>query len=213
MTKRKTLLLWIIIAISALVFSGCQSSEPTQDINAQKTGFAQTANVQITMTAEAQPTSTPTTAPTPTPEATSTVENTETPEGEETPTGINTATPISSSGRDAAAWLSNDPPDDTVFAPGEEFTVTWTLENTGTSTWNNNYYIEFAADEQMGAEDKYFIPLDVPPNTSVQISADFIAPESEGKKQSTWNLVNDNDNAFYQFFVVIEVSETGTEEP
>jgi len=213
MTKRKTPFLWTLIAISALLFSACQTSEPTQDIDAQKTGFAQTADVQMTMTAEAQPTSTPTSAPTPTPEATATVESTETPEGEETPAGINTATQISSSGRDAAAWLSNDPPDDTVFAPGEEFTVTWTLENTGTSTWNNNYYIEFAADEQMGAEDKYYIPLDVPPNTSVQISADFITPESEGKKQSTWNLVNDNDNAFYQFFVVIEVSETGTKEP
>lgn len=213
MTKRKTLSLWIIIAISALVFSACQTSEPTQDIDAQKTGFAQTADVQMTMTAEAQPTSTPTTAPTPTPEATATVESTETPEGEETPTEINTATQISSSGKDAAAWLSNDPPDNTVFAPGEEFTVTWTLENTGTSTWNNNYYIEFYADEQMGAEDKYYIPIDVPPNTSVQISADFVAPAEEGTFRSSWYLVNNNDVAFYPFYVIIEVSESGAEEP
>jgi hypothetical protein len=214
MTKRKTHSLWIIIAISALLFSACQTSEPTQDIDAQRTGFAQTADVQMTMTAEAQPTSTSTIEPTPTLEPTATVESTETPEDGLTPTELTTATrPSSSGGEDSGAWLSNDPPDNTVFAPGEEFTVTWTLENTGTSTWNNSYYIEFATDEQMDAEDKYFIPIDVPPNTSVQISADFIAPESEGTKQSTWNLVNDNDVAFYQFYVIIEVSETGAEEP
>jgi len=213
MMKRKNLSLWILIAISALLFSGCQTSEPTQDIDAQKTGFAQTAEVQMTMTAEAQPTSTATLAPTPTLEPSATVESSETPEEDETPMESATATQNSASGIDAAVWLSNDPPDNTVFAPGEEFTVTWTLENTGTSTWNNNYTIEFAADEQMGAEDKYFIPIDVPPNTSVQVSADFVAPDSEGMIRSTWDLVNDNDVAFYQFFVEIEVSETGAEEP
>ncbi len=211
--KRKIFLLWIVIAISALIFSACQTNEPTQDIDAQKTGFAQTADVQMTMTAEAIPTSTPTIAPTPTLEPTATIEITETPEGEETPTEATTATQSTSGGNDAAAWLANDPPDNTVFTPGEEFTVTWTIENTGATTWNNNYYIEFAADEQMGAEDRYFIPLPVPPNTSVQISADFIAPGSDGTFRSTWNLVNDSDIPFYQFYVVIEVSETGAEEP
>ena len=213
MTKIKTLTLWIIIAISALLFSACQTKEPTQDIDAQKIGFAQTAEVQMTMTAEAQPTRTPTRAFTLTPEPTATDESTENPQ-EGTPTEITTATqPPSNGGEDSGAWLSNDPPDDTIFAPGEAFTVTWTLENTGSSTWNNNYYIEFAEGEQMGAEERYFIPLSVPPNTSVQVSADFVAPESEGTKQSTWNLVNDSDMAFYQFFVVIEISETGAEEP
>ena len=211
MTKRKTPFLWTLIAISALLFSACQTSEPTQDIDAQKTGFAQTADVQMTMTAEAQPTSTPTSAPTPTPEATATMESTETPEGVETSTATR---PSSSGGNDSGVWLYNDPPDNTVFAPGEEFTVTWTLENTGTSTWNNNYYIEFAEDEQMGAEDKYYIPLSVPPNTSVQVSANFVAPDAEGTYRSTWTLVNDNDVPFSPFFyVVIEVGEKGTEEP
>ena len=211
--KRKKHILWIIIAVSALMLGACQQSEPTQDIDAQKTGFAQTAEVQMTMTAEAQPTSTPTLEPTSTPEPTATVESSVTPEEDETPVEVATATQNSASGNDAAAWLSNDPPDNTVFAPGEEFTVTWTLENTGTSTWNNNYYIEFATDEQMDAEDKYFVPIDVPPNTSVQVSADFIAPDSEGTIRSTWDLVNDNDVAFYRFYVEIEVSETGGEEP
>jgi hypothetical protein len=45
------------------------------------------------------------------------------------------------------------------------------------------------------------------------VSADFIAPDSEGTIRSTWDLVNDNDVAFYRFYVEIEVSETGGEEP
>ena len=209
-TKKAVVL--ILVVISAFAISACQSSVPTMDIDAQKTGFARTAEVQMTSTAEALPTNTPTTEPTATPEATDTLESTESPQ-DGTPTEMTTATQPPSSGEDSGAWLSNDPPDNTVFAPGEEFTVTWTLENTGSSTWNNNYYIEFADGEQMDAEDRYFIPISVPPNTSVQVSADFIAPDSQGTKQSTWNLVNDRDSAFYQFFVIIEISESGGGEP
>jgi hypothetical protein len=100
---------------------------------------------------------------------------TNTPEG-----GIPTATVTEAStdptatvaitGADSAAWRANDPPDNTVFKQGEEFTVTWTIENTGTSTWSTGYYIKFYSGEQMGAEDEIYLPYSVPPGTNVQIS-------------------------------------------
>jgi len=201
---RKITITLIAIVILGLTISACGPSEPEVDVDAQKTGFAQTAAVQSTMTAEAQPTATQT--PEPTATFTATPELTPTPDVTATQASPATATPRSS-GADAAAWLANDPPDNTDFSPGEEFTVTWTLENVGTSTWTMDYYIEFQTGAQMDAVEQVFLPYPVPPGTNVQISVDFVAPESEGEKRSDWSLVNENDFAFYDFYVIIDVVE------
>jgi hypothetical protein len=195
----------LMIALISILFSACRSKEPEIDINAEKTSFAVTAIAQATMTAQSQPTATPTLQPSPTetglPESTATVTL--------TPASVNATTAAPISGNDLAAWLSNDPPDNTVFRPGEEFTVTWTLENTGTSTWTTNYYIMFASGAQMGAtEEKVYIPYNVAPGTNVKISVDFIAPETNGEKQSIWRFYNANDQSFYEFYVIIKVSDS-----
>jgi len=201
---QKNMIILIIIVLASGIISACGPKEPAVDIDAQKTGFAQTANVQATMTAEAQPTATETLEPTAT--FTATPEYTPTLAVTATKSAPTTSNP--SSGGDAAQWLANDPPDNTIFKPGEEFTVTWTLENTGTPTWTTNYYIKFYSGEQMDAEDKVFLPYPVPPGTNVQVSVDFVATESEGSKRSDWILKNANDETFYSFYIVIEVSES-----
>lgn len=205
--KSKLIVLTALVLVS-LILTACGNKEPETDINAQKTSFAQTAEVQATMTAQAVPTETATPEPTATPTATATTEgtavgiiSTSTPTGS---AGNPTAT-VAISGNDAAAWRANDPVDNTVFAPGEEFTVTWTIENTGTSTWTTSYYISFASGEQMGAEDEIKLPYSVPPGTNVQISVDFVAPSSTGTKQSDWVLKNANGDTFYTFYIIVEV--------
>ncbi len=210
-TKTKTMILVLLaMLISAMIISACGPKEPEVDIDAQKTGFAQTADVQASMTAEARPTATET--PEPSPTFTSTPEQSPTPEVTATEAGTATST-AAASGADVAAWRANDPPDNTVFAPGEEFTVTWTIENVGTSTWTKDYYIEFTSGEQMGAEEQVFLPYAVPPGTNVQISVDFVAPDTTGEKRSDWKLFNANDVSFYDFYIIIEVSESGDSEP
>ncbi|MDF1519452.1 MAG: NBR1-Ig-like domain-containing protein [Brevefilum sp.] len=206
--------LLIFFALSALILTACNSGEPEIDIDAQRTGFAQTADVQATMTAQAQPTATNTPEPSPTPSFTDTPEVTETPEGTETSEVTTTETPQATatqqaaSGTDSAAWIAQDPPDNTEFTPGEEFTITWSLENTGSSTWGTNYYIQFSSGEEMGATDeKVYLPYPVPPGTSVQISVDLVAPGSTGEKQSNWRLYNNSDNSFYEFYIIIDVVE------
>jgi len=214
MKTNKFFSLLIFIALSSLILTACNSGEPEIDIDAQRTGFAQTADVQATMTAQAQPTATNTPEPSPTPSFTDTPEVTETPEGTETSEETTTETPEAtatqqaSSGTDSAAWIAQDPPDNTEFTPGEEFTITWSLENTGSSTWGTNYYIQFASGEEMGATDeKVYLPYPVPPGTSVQISVDLVAPGSTGEKQSNWRLYNNSDNSFYEFYIIIDVVE------
>ncbi len=198
----------LFFILTGVLFTACNSGEPEIDVDAQRTGFAQTADAQATMTAQAQPTATNTPEPSPTPAPTETPEITETPEVTETEESETTPTTQPISGNDSAAWIAQDPPDNTEFTPGEEFTVTWTLENMGSSTWSTNYYIQFAYGEELGATDeKVFLPYPVPPNTNVQISVDLVAPESTGEKQSNWRLFNSNDVNFYEFYVIIDVVE------
>jgi hypothetical protein len=210
-TRKYTALLTIVILIG-LVLSACGQQEPEIDIDAQKTGFAQTADVQASLTSAARPTATETPEPTATsPAFTSTPEATNTPAN--TPTESEEVVPPPTGGTDLAAWLANDPPDNTKFAPGQAFTVTWTIENIGTSTWTTGYYIEFSNGEQMGAVEKVTLPYPIPPNKNVQISVDFVAPSSTGAKRSNWKLVNANDVAFYDFYIIIEVDENASSAP
>lgn len=203
--KRKLTVLTAFILVS-IILTACNTGEPAVDIDAQKTGFAQTAEVQATMTAEAVPTQTPTPEPTPTLTATIEESTGETPSATvATETSTDPTATIGTGGTDVAAWRGNDPPDNTVFSPGDEFTVTWTIENTGTSTWTTSYYISFLSGEQMGAEDKIYLPYAVPPGTNVQIAANFVAPDSKGTKESYWVLKNAGDQTFYQFNIVVEV--------
>lgn len=204
---RKLMIALTLIIVTGLLLNACQNQEPTVDADIQRTHFAQTANSQATQTFEAQPSPTQTLEPSPT--STSTPEMTAT--SVITPTQAITATATLGGGQDGATWLANVPPDNTKFKSGEEFTVTWTLENTGSSTWTMNYYIEFASGEQMDADEKVFLPYPVPPNTNVQISVDFVAPETEGSKRSNWRIVNSNDIPFYEFYVVIDVDEAAGE--
>ncbi|MCB2209378.1 hypothetical protein KQH62_00665 [bacterium] len=204
----KQLLILAVLVITSTIVTACGPRATEVDIEMQKTGFAQTAEAQASMTAAAIPTETPT------PEVTPTATFTLTPTaGTPTATATNagpTAT-FSTGGADVAQWRANDPPDNTVFAPGEEFTVTWTLENTGTSTWSTGYYIEFYSGEQMDADDEVNLPYSVPTGTNVQVSVDFVAPQSNGAKRSDWILKNANDETFYSFYIVIEVGQTSSQ--
>lgn len=200
-TTRIIIALSLIILLSAIL-SACRSAEPELDIDAQKTGFAQTADVQATLTSAAMPT--PTETPEPTQTFTPTLEPTQTPII--TPTETQGGAPPTS-GTNRAQLIAQTPADNTSFQPGEAFTVTWTFENTGTSTWSINYYIDHTFGQQMGAEDKVFLWLPVPPETSLPISVDLIAPETPGTHVSNWKLFDAADNAFYDFSLTIVVAE------
>ncbi len=208
---RQAGLMLMVLVLFSLALSACGPKEPEIDIEMEKTGFAQTAEVQATMTAQAQPTATNTVAPTAT--QTPTQENTPTQSVTITATqsGPQAATPTSGTtgGTDKATWLANDPPDNTKFEQGQKFTVTWTIDNKGTSNWSANYYIQFASGEQMGAVEKVFLPYPVQPNRNVKISVDFVAPQETGVKQSNWKLFNANGTAFYDFYIIVEVVPVG----
>jgi hypothetical protein len=208
MKMRNYSILLVIMMISSALLAACSEGKSTLDIDMQKTSFAQTADAQATLTAQAQPTATATTEPTIAPTPTDTLEPDVTLSptvSEETPASTATTAPVT--GNDSGTWRAQDPADNTEFTPGEEFTVTWTIENTGSTTWTTDYYIEFASGEQMDAEDQIFLPYPVQPDTNVQISVVFTAPSATGEYQSDWNLVNANGVEFSYFYVIINVVE------
>ena len=199
-TKIPFFLFFGIILLS-ITLSACQPAEPELDIDAQRTAFAQTAAVQSTQTAAAQPT--PTETPVPSPTFTPTMTATSTPILSPTPSESADQPP--GGGTNRAQLIDQEPENNLTVNPGQEFTVTWTIENTGTSTWTTRYYIEFAFGDQMSVEDKVFLWLDVPPQRSLPISVNFIAPESPGNKVSNWKLFDANGIAFYDFNFIVNV--------
>ena len=87
--------------------------------------------------------------------------------------------------RDDAIVESAGPPndDDHVLA-GTGFTKSWTIKNTGESTWlsDGSYMWHFDGGDHMGAEDYTVFTEDVAPGTSWTFSVDMVAPGEGGWK-------------------------------
>ena len=80
-------------------------------------------------------------------------------------------------------------PDDTVMQPGEIFTKTWKLENTGGTDWLG-YSLQFASGDQMGG-----VPdgvASVKTGGIADVSVVFTAPDADGTYTSWWGLVDAN---------------------
>jgi hypothetical protein len=82
-------------------------------------------------------------------------------------------------------------PDNTVMDPGEEFTKTWRLRNTGTCTWDGNYAIVFDRGHGMeGPTSAALTTGSVPPGEMVDVSVVLKAPQDPGTYQGYWKLRN-----------------------
>lgn len=210
--KNQKILLLMLIGI--LLLSGCKLGEDETEAELMITQAVQTVEAQMTETALAIPTFTPTLEPSPTltptevPSPTITVQ----------PTAAQpTANPYLST-CDMATFIDDVTiPDGTTMAPGESFTKTWELRNDGTCTWNANYQLIYLSGNPMGGPtSKSFTTEDVPPGESVQISIDLVAPTSPGQYTGYYLLRTDaglnfgigaNAEAFY---VQINVSTSGS---
>jgi uncharacterized protein YkwD len=80
-------------------------------------------------------------------------------------------------------------PDDTVFQPGDRFTKTWRLYNSGTCAWDEGYSIIFAYGDAMDAPLSSPLPATAP-GASVNVSLDMSAPASAGQHAGNWQLQN-----------------------
>jgi hypothetical protein len=109
------------------------------------------------------------------------------------PTAAVTAAP----GTDAAEFLADVTiPDGMDLAPGEVFTKTWQVRNSGSTTWNAAYALAFVSGERMGGVDAVPLLASVAPGQSVDLSVTLTAPTALGRYTGFWMLRNASGQVF-----------------
>lgn len=175
-----------------LVLSACNAAAPapeaTQDLSALRTEVAATVLAECSKVCALTPTATMAPTNTPQPSATSNLS----PTPSQTPV---TVTPVSTTG-DRARWVSQSVQDGTRFAPGETFTMTWRLQNAGTSTWTTDYRLRFYSGDPFGATKEIILDREVKPNETVDITIQMKAPAVAGDYRSDWVMSTESRRNF-----------------
>lgn len=201
------LILLAILALSACNFPGMQTPDPFP------TYAAQTVEARLTSAVQEPPTQeTPPAAPT-TPAPATATNTSEAPTATNTPIPTETEVPCNK-----AAFVTDVTiPDGTDLEPGESFTKTWRLRNTGSCTWNSNYELLFKDGDAMSGLASKKLTGSVAPGATVDISVDLKAPNSEGSYKGFWWLRSDAGIVFgvgssgdVPFYVEIDVVKVET---
>ncbi|MFN2158829.1 MAG: NBR1-Ig-like domain-containing protein [Anaerolineales bacterium] len=119
---------------------------------------------------------------------------------------------------DRAEFLADvSVPDKSEFMPGEMFTKTWKIKNSGNRAWTTGYSVVFIDGDLMGGPASFQIPRRVPPGDEVEVSVELAAPYSSGSYRGNWKLKNAagevfgvSENGEKPFWVDIVVSSSGT---
>lgn len=105
-----------------------------------------------------------------------------------------------------------------IIPPGLVFTKTWRLLNNGTCTWTTNYALVFSGGDRLGGATEQPLPLEVAPNTVIDLSVVLTTPQRNGTYWGNWILRNANGDRFglplpnETFYYVIEVASAIEEE-
>lgn len=198
-------IVFVVVLALAVVLTACKSpapatpTEPTTDPNAVMTAAANTASARLTDIAALTPTATPTETPAP---PTATLAATTA-----APQASPTSAPVS--GQDQAAYVSDvTVPDGTLFQPGEQFTKTWRIANTGSSTWTTAYKLAWVDGNQMGGPASVAVPSQVGPGQNVDIAVNLTAPSTAGKYTGYWKMMNAS-GALFDSLVYVEINVSG----
>lgn len=136
-------------------------------------------------------------------------------EGSEVPAGYQLLIPVPATYQatapagvcDQATFITDVTiPDGMKMDPGESFTKTWRVKNTGYCTWTSEYSLVYFAENQMEGADRYPLTTSVMPGADVDISVVLTAPLTPGKHRGIWRLLNHQNMLFdLPLFVSIEV--------
>jgi hypothetical protein len=189
---------------------------PTIDTNPLRTQVAATVFSQVTQDLALTPSATPLPTATATlpPTTTPTLAATEPSEEEADLTAtLSISTPEEGS-ENKAEWVSQSIADKTTFAPGETFTMTWTLENTGSTTWTPDYVFRFFSGDTFGAPREVLLNQEVPTGETVDIVLPMKAPAGPGTYTSVWVMSTAERSNFKEpVFLEIVVPQPATNTP
>lgn len=103
-------------------------------------------------------------------------------------------------------------PDGTVFKPGDNFTKTWKVANTGTCDWVYLYRLVFSGGDRMGGAPQRLAKV-IAPGKWTQISVDLRAPTESGKYTGYWRFGDQSGNGFGSTLTVSIVVASPTSYP
>ncbi len=86
-------------------------------------------------------------------------------------------------------------PDNTVMAPGSQFTKTWRVLNSGTCPWGPGtglQNMQFISGDPLGAPNMVPIAANIAAGTQGEISINMVAPAQPGTYRSNWKLRADD---------------------
>lgn len=206
--KARIIAMITAFTILGLLGSACGGSEaeatPTMDPKAIETFAVATFSSGLTQTALAAPTETPpptnTAAPLPTLGPLTNV----------TPFGtIPAANPTASCY--AMSFVTDITiQDNTTMTPGQTFTKTWKVRNTGSCAWDAGFKFSFTGGNAMNGT-TYTLPQSVATNAETEISVDMTAPSTAGTARGNWRMSTAGGQFFGdEVYVQIVVSGAAT---
>lgn len=181
------------LTLITIMLTACGGSSATETNSAISTAVAQTVQAQQAQITPTETQSVP-------PPATATLGNLVF-----QPTLLPTFTPnaptSSASGNTnpgclKAELISETIPDGTIFSPGEVFTKTWTLKNTGSCAWDTSFKIVYYGGNTLGGAFYYNLPLYTAPGGTQDISLVLKAPAEYDDYKSEWKLQSSNGTVF-----------------
>ena len=124
---------------------------------------------------------------------------------------------------DGMAWVTDLNYDDKnmtappVMRPGQAFTKSWRINNTGTCTWDSTYRLTYVQGNtpaaQMGGQPTP-VQGTVAPGANYDMSVNLVAPIQPGVYQGFWQMVNGQGTPFGQrIYVGITVPAQATATP
>ncbi len=195
--QKKTLSMTLTLLV-ALVLSACGGSAanatPTMSVELIQTLAVMTYQAQLTQTALANPTSTPSPTESPTPAATFAAPTAGSPVAP-------VASPAASSGGSSTCYglsFVKDVtiPDNTQMTPGQSFTKTWLVSNSGSCAWESGFIFNVVGGDAMSGV-AVTLNQRVEPGRQYEFSIPMVAPTNKtGEIKGTWRLSDANGNFF-----------------
>ena len=207
--KRKLLVLFLLLF--PLVFSACAEDviEPTATTGVSIDDiYTSVANTLAAQASAVTPTDVPTATAIPTSTTIPTLMMTST-----LPV-VYTGSYVTSDSCYNSAYVSDVTiADGTELYPGESFTKTWNIRNSGTCAWTEDFMFIYVSGEDMDADD-ITIDDDVAAGSTISVSVDMVAPDNEGTYYSYWAMADASGGSFgatvYVLIVVTEDASTTT---
>jgi hypothetical protein len=112
--------------------------------------------------------------------------------------------------RDDAPYNFTDFGKNRPIPPNGHFSMSWTLQNTGTCTWDSSYVIAFASGYRMARSVSYPVVTEgntVAPGQSTIVHISMIAPQDTGSHQAMWQLQSRDGTPLLKFNMLVKVDK------